>query len=312
MHTAQFPSGYLFLNRFIKVAYESIPGVSTMERETVAAVSEKRRRRGREIAVDADRAYKAAFDAATTAAVERTQKAEKKTKMEKPDAGVEEGNGTVTSAREKDGDERRGEREDKDAGESALSASASAASAKEEADKRENVEEAPISPRTAGREASDKVKAEARARAIAEREPVNSVRLLAGFYLQRSLQEVRMLEHCPSVSALAAVTLALEALSFPPWCPELEHHSGYTQGEVCAARNDMLAVLVRSNRSSLKAVVKKYSSSKLGSVALIPFPSGEGFAYAYAGSANSTESSVGTRLRGGGYAGGEAVEEKRL
>jgi hypothetical protein len=95
--------------------------------------------------------------------------------------------------------------------------------------------------------------------------------LLATYFVERTLQEYRMLAHLPSKVAAAAVNMAVRTLrGRDAWNMTLVHYSGFSQEELRATIIDLQDVLNTGASSSLQAVRKKYQNSRFGEVANIP------------------------------------------
>lgn len=96
--------------------------------------------------------------------------------------------------------------------------------------------------------------------------------LLATYFVERTLQEYRMLQHLPSKIAAAGVNMALRTLRGPAaWTSTMSFYSGFTEEELRSTVQDIEAVLHAGASSSLQAVNKKYSSPKFGEVATLPY-----------------------------------------
>ena len=95
--------------------------------------------------------------------------------------------------------------------------------------------------------------------------------LLCSFLVELTLTDYSMLQHVYSKISAAAVMLALQILHRPgdSWPEACESHSGYTQEELepIVERLKKLVVNASDPESELRAVYKKYSSSKFGDTA---------------------------------------------
>ena len=69
-----------------------------------------------------------------------------------------------------------------------------------------------------------------------------------------------MLAFRPSTIAATSVSMALSFLRQQPWHATLTHYTGYTLADLKSCHVKMIDILCKD--SSLKAVYKKYSSSK--------------------------------------------------
>lgn len=91
-------------------------------------------------------------------------------------------------------------------------------------------------------------------------------RYVAHFFAERTLQEYRMLKYSPSIIAAASVYLALRAkhgeTSLEVWTPTVVFYTGYSKEEIMECANEIKQICVRGEKSSLKAVMKKYQSSR--------------------------------------------------
>ncbi|GAQ89765.1 Cyclin B and related kinase-activating proteins [Klebsormidium nitens] len=92
----------------------------------------------------------------------------------------------------------------------------------------------------------------------------------AFFLVELCLVEYAFLRFTPSLLAAAAVHTALKTLNRTPWSPALHKHSGYSETALRSCSFLMSSIHRKSATASLTAVVKKYSSSKLYCVALLP------------------------------------------
>jgi cyclin B len=95
--------------------------------------------------------------------------------------------------------------------------------------------------------------------------------LLATFFVERTLQDYKMLAHLPSKLAAAAVNMALRTLrGRDAWTATMAHYAGFSQEELRGTICDMQDMLTASVASSLQAVRKKYQNTRFGEVANIP------------------------------------------
>lgn len=83
---------------------------------------------------------------------------------------------------------------------------------------------------------------------------------MATYISERMLQEYSMLNFPPSIVAASAVSMALTFLQMPSWNTTLTHYTGYNATQLKSCISKMTEILCKS--SSLKAVQKKYASSK--------------------------------------------------
>ena len=95
---------------------------------------------------------------------------------------------------------------------------------------------------------------------------------LSCFLLDGTLQSYNMLNHLPSQLAAAAVFIARRTVGRNAWSPTLLKYTQYREEDV---KPVAIAVLAEKAKSSieLRAVSKKYMSSRYGRVAAISIPS---------------------------------------
>jgi len=95
---------------------------------------------------------------------------------------------------------------------------------------------------------------------------------LSCFILDGTLQSYNMLNYLPSQIAAAAVFIARKAVGRNAWSPTLLKYTQYREEDV---KPVAIAVLAEKSKSSmeLRAVNKKYMSSRYGRVAAISLPS---------------------------------------
>jgi len=103
------------------------------------------------------------------------------------------------------------------------------------------------------------------------------VKQLSNFYCERMLQEHEMLQYSPTMICSSALSLARRAVSKTAWNPTLAQYTGYDEAALAPCARDMLRLMdpahsTDAKKDTLKAVHKKYSSSKFGGVAKVPFP----------------------------------------
>ncbi|XP_066308773.1 cyclin-B1-3-like isoform X2 [Miscanthus floridulus] len=92
---------------------------------------------------------------------------------------------------------------------------------------------------------------------------------MAFFYSELALVQYTMLVYPPSVTAAAAVYAARCTLGMNPrWTDILEHHTGLTEPQLLDCGRRLIRFHALAPESKQKAVYKKYSSPKLGAVAL--------------------------------------------
>ncbi|KAL5657852.1 hypothetical protein ACJX0J_031015, partial [Zea mays] len=92
---------------------------------------------------------------------------------------------------------------------------------------------------------------------------------MAFFYSELALVHYAMLVYPPSVTAAAAVYAARSTLGMnPPWTDILEHHTGLAEPQLLECARRLISFHTLAPESKQKAVYRKYSKPKLGSVAL--------------------------------------------
>jgi hypothetical protein len=95
----------------------------------------------------------------------------------------------------------------------------------------------------------------------------------AEYLIELALVDYGMLKHPLSLISAAALHAALAAVDADDTYPRaLRRHTRYELPEVEAIAREMLALAEKAQTGSLKAVFKKYSSSKFGEVALMELP----------------------------------------
>jgi cyclin B len=94
---------------------------------------------------------------------------------------------------------------------------------------------------------------------------------LCKYLIELMLIDVKLLKYPPSVIAAASVYLARAMTQRTPlWTPTLEHYTTYNEQQVRECALEMNELLKKSQKSSLKAIRKKYSLPKFGQVADLP------------------------------------------
>eukprot|EP00873_Tetraselmis_striata_P007921 jgi/Tetstr1/428185/TSEL_018236.t1 len=93
--------------------------------------------------------------------------------------------------------------------------------------------------------------------------------MLCMYAIEIAFPEYNMLSHPFSKLSAAAVLVARERMGAGPWTAELEHHTGFSEAELIECAASMKELMTKAGRSgvSLKAVHKKYSSSRFFEVA---------------------------------------------
>ena len=94
----------------------------------------------------------------------------------------------------------------------------------------------------------------------------------AFFLTELALINYKCIKYQSSLIATASVYAALRTLNKNAWPRALQQHSGYSENEVRDCATFLVDLHKAAGSSSLRAVTKKYSSSKLGQVArLTPY-----------------------------------------
>jgi len=98
-----------------------------------------------------------------------------------------------------------------------------------------------------------------------------TIHTLCKYLIELMLIDVKLLKYTSSQIAAGSVYIArLMTQKTPSWTPTLEHYSTYAEAQVHAVAADMNELLKKAQKSSLKAIKKKYSTPKFGQVAEIP------------------------------------------
>jgi len=94
---------------------------------------------------------------------------------------------------------------------------------------------------------------------------------LCKYLIELMLIDVKLLKYPPSLIAAGSVYLGRAMTQrIPLWTPTLEHYSTYAEQQVRGCAIEMNDLLKKSQKSSLKAIRKKYSMPKFGQVAELP------------------------------------------
>jgi len=94
---------------------------------------------------------------------------------------------------------------------------------------------------------------------------------LCKYLIELMLIDVKLLKYPPSLIAAGSVYLGRAMTQrIPLWTPTLEHYSTYAEQQVRGCALDMNDLLKKSQKSSLKAIRKKYAMPKFGQVAELP------------------------------------------
>lgn len=92
---------------------------------------------------------------------------------------------------------------------------------------------------------------------------------LSCFVLDGTLQSYNLMNYLPSQLAAAAVFISRRVVGRNSWSPTLLSYSDYCEEEIMPIARAVLAERAESN-PELRAVNKKYSSTRYGQVASIP------------------------------------------
>jgi len=90
--------------------------------------------------------------------------------------------------------------------------------------------------------------------------------------MERYMQEMKSVQHLPSKIAAAAVGIARRVNGKSAWSAELTKHSRYSEEQLQPIQHELLEFARHAPNSSLKAVYRKYSHSKMQEVAQIQYP----------------------------------------
>jgi len=94
---------------------------------------------------------------------------------------------------------------------------------------------------------------------------------LCKYLIELMLIDVKLLKYPPSLIAAGSVYLGRAMTQrIPLWTPTLEHYSTYAEQQVRGCALEMNDLLKKSQKSSLKAIRKKYAMPKFGQVAELP------------------------------------------
>lgn len=96
------------------------------------------------------------------------------------------------------------------------------------------------------------------------------LKYLVRYYVERTMQEYSMLKYLPSITAAAAVNIAMRSLGLGTWDATLTAYTGFTEAQLQPCVQDMEHILEYAPTANLQAVRKKYSSSRYREVAKVP------------------------------------------
>eukprot|EP01128_Nolandella_sp_AFSM9_P002787 TRINITY_DN1317_c0_g1_i1.p1 TRINITY_DN1317_c0_g1~~TRINITY_DN1317_c0_g1_i1.p1 ORF type:complete len:208 (+),score=53.74 TRINITY_DN1317_c0_g1_i1:2-625(+) len=87
---------------------------------------------------------------------------------------------------------------------------------------------------------------------------------LSKYLIELTILDIKLLKYRPSHIAAGAVYIARKMLksSEPTWNATIEHYTELSEEEVRGVAGDMNILLNKSQKSSMKAIKKKYSTSK--------------------------------------------------
>eukprot|EP01116_Phalansterium_solitarium_P006323 TRINITY_DN18628_c0_g1_i1.p1 TRINITY_DN18628_c0_g1~~TRINITY_DN18628_c0_g1_i1.p1 ORF type:complete len:393 (+),score=138.95 TRINITY_DN18628_c0_g1_i1:166-1344(+) len=97
---------------------------------------------------------------------------------------------------------------------------------------------------------------------------------LANYLCELSLHEYSFIKYEPSMTAAAAVSLALHTLGQPAWTPTLEHYTSFNlqMEDMQNCISEMLLLFERCSAHPYKAVAEKYARSKYSKVSTMAPP----------------------------------------
>lgn len=93
---------------------------------------------------------------------------------------------------------------------------------------------------------------------------------LSCYLAERSLQEYSLLKYAPSVIAASACLIARKTLKRHPWSPTLVKYTGYDEPDLSACVQELGGFVAQADSAVQQAVLRKYSSTKFGSVGKLP------------------------------------------
>ncbi len=94
---------------------------------------------------------------------------------------------------------------------------------------------------------------------------------LCKYIIELSLTDMKLLKYPPSTIAAGSVYIARRMTERNPlWTSTLEYYTTLSEADVHVAAQDINNVIKKAGRSTLKAIRKKYSSSKFNKVATLP------------------------------------------
>jgi len=100
-------------------------------------------------------------------------------------------------------------------------------------------------------------------------------KLLAQYYVERSLQEYDMLRFLPSLQASAAIAAAMRTLGTGTWSATMASYTGYSEADIAAPLADIQGYVCHHS-SSLKASRKKFGSKRFSDIASVGILTAEG------------------------------------
>ncbi len=96
---------------------------------------------------------------------------------------------------------------------------------------------------------------------------------LASYLVELALVDASMLKHSYSITAAAAVHVAMRAVGKADAYPRaLARHSGYSLQVMLPVAASLVDSMHKAPTATLTAVYKKYSSTKFSEVAKLPAP----------------------------------------
>lgn len=98
-------------------------------------------------------------------------------------------------------------------------------------------------------------------------EATPKIHTMAKFLMELCLPDYTMLEFLPSMTAAAALNLAIKVYGNREWTPALHHYSTYSEADIMPCMRKMCSLLLAMPTAKQQAVYKKYSGEKFLSVA---------------------------------------------
>ena len=93
---------------------------------------------------------------------------------------------------------------------------------------------------------------------------------LSCYIAERSLQEYSLVKYPTSVLAASTILISRKSLNRHPWSPTLVKYTTYDEADLQPCVSELGPILEGAEAASQQAVLRKYSSTKFGSVAKTP------------------------------------------